>query len=236
MRSRQFSQAPMNNNNPVCHSKKRRRTVVALKYLERGFVGAGCLLLAAYALAQTHAVVGQSQALEAFRLAQLEAQSASPVAVGSAVDTSLWAKGRIDAYKDSLAVNMGTPEGLLHIPAVDLTVPIFEGTAELNLSRGVGRIDGTSNIGEPGNIGIAGHRDGYFRSLKDVKVGDVIEVETLDQVVSYRIQNFLIVDPSDIEVLDQTSESILTLVTCYPFYFVGHAPQRYIVQAARVTP
>jgi sortase A len=212
---------------------------VALKYLERTFIGAGCLLLAAYALAQTHAVVGQAQAVDAFRLAQLEAQANSPGATDAetqSVDTSLWAKGRIDAYKESLAVNMDTPEGLLHIPAVDLTVPIFEGTAELNLSRGVGRIDGTSDIGESGNMGIAGHRDGFFRSLKDVKVGDVIEVETLDQVVSYRIENFLIVDPSDIEVLDQTSESMLTLVTCYPFYFVGHAPQRYIVQAARVAP
>jgi sortase A len=229
----------MNSNKPFCCSKKRRPYVVALKYLERTFIGAGCLLLAAYALAQTHAVVGQAQAVDAFRLAQLEAQANSPGATNTetqSVDTSLWAKGRIDAYKESLAVNIDTPEGLLHIPAVDLTVPIFEGTAELNLSRGVGRIDGTSDIGESGNMGIAGHRDGFFRSLKDVKVGDVIEVETLDQVVSYRIENFLIVDPSDIEVLDQTSESILTLVTCYPFYFVGHAPQRYIVQAARVAP
>ena len=229
----------MNNNKPVvCNKKMLRPGIVVLKYLERTFIGAGCLLLAAYALAQTHAVVGQSQAVDAFRLAQIDARASTAVAetASQAVDTSLWAKGRIAAYNDSLEVNMGTPAGLLHIPSVDLTVPIFEGTAELNLSRGVGRIEGTSGIGEAGNTGIAGHRDGFFRSLKDVKVGDVIEVETLDEMVSYRIENFLIVDPSDIEVLDQTTESMLTLVTCYPFYFVGHAPQRYIVQAARVVP
>jgi len=228
----------MNNNELSVRNKMVRPCMRVLKYLERAFIGAGCLLLAAYALAQTHAVVGQAQAVDAFRLAQLDAQASTVAAqtAAQAADTSLWAKGRIAAYNDSLEVNMGIPAALLHIPSVDLTVPIFEGTAELNLSRGVGRIEGTSDIGEAGNIGLAGHRDGFFRSLKDVKVGDVIEVETLNERVSYRIGNFLIVDPSDIEVLNQTTESMLTLVTCYPFYFVGHAPQRYIVQAARVVP
>ena len=161
-------------------------------------------------------------------------QEVSQADATAAVDTSRWSEGRVTAYEKSLDVNMRTPEGLLLIPSIDLTVPIFEGTAEINLSRGVGRIEGTAAIDGSGNLGIAGHRDGFFRGLKDVVVGDVIEVQTLDQTASYRIANIKIVDPTNVDVLADTSEPTLTLVTCYPFYFIGHAPQRYIIQAVRL--
>jgi len=199
----------------------------------------GFLLLAVYAAVRADAAFGSRQAIEAFRVAQLQAQiPAATTGADSggttAVDTSLWADGRIEAYDRSLAVEMRPPEALLRVPSIDLTVPVFEGTAELNLSRGVGRIEGTAAVGEAGNLGIAGHRDGFFRGLKDVEVGDVIEVQTLDETLSYRIADLRIVDPTDIDVLDETSEPTLTLVTCYPFYFIGHAPQRYIVRAVRL--
>lgn len=196
----------------------------------------GCLLLAVYAAAQAHAAVGRWQAVEAFQVARGSSSSTASLPTDAPVDTSLWAEGRITAYRQSLALDVPPPGGLLRIPAIDLTVPIFEGTDDLNLNRGVGRIGGTATLGGPGNLGIAGHRDGFFRGLKDVKVGDVIEVETASETLVYRIARFKIVDPGDIEVLDDTAEPTLTLVTCYPFYFLGHAPQRYIVQAVRVDP
>jgi sortase A len=100
------------------------------------------------------------------------------------------------------------------------------------LNRGVGRILGTAQLGQPGNLGIAGHRDGFFRGLKDVGPDDVIEVIRPGQTDFYAITQIQIVDPGNVSVLAPTSTQTLTLVTCYPFYFIGNAPQRYIVTAS----
>jgi sortase A len=100
----------------------------------------------------------------------------------------------------------------------------------------VGWIEGTAALGVSGNLGLAGHRDGYFRGLKDLKIGDVIEVQTVERTMRYRVDETLIVEPSDVFVLEPTQEPSITLVTCYPFYFVGHAPQRYIVKGRLVPP
>jgi len=99
------------------------------------------------------------------------------------------------------------------------------------LDRGVGHIEGTATPGAEGNSGIAGHRDGFFRGLKDIAAGDVIELDTLHGRESYRVERTWIVDPEDVSVLDPTTTRALTLVTCYPFYFVGSAPRRFIVRA-----
>ena len=101
----------------------------------------------------------------------------------------------------------------------------------MTLNRGVGRIAGTANPGESGNIGIAGHRDGFFRGLKDVGPGDKIEMVTQSRVETYVVDHVVIVDPSDVSVLEPRPQPSLTLVTCYPFYYLGSAPKRYIVQA-----
>ena len=97
----------------------------------------------------------------------------------------------------------------------------------------MGHIDGTPKPGDAGNVGLAGHRDGFFRPLKDVAVGDLIELAAGERVDRYRVTETLIVDPSDVWVLDRTESPSLTLVTCYPFYFIGSAPKRFIVRAAR---
>lgn len=146
-------------------------------------------------------------------------------------DTTNWSAARIEHYQASLEQHEGLPEALLRIPSIDLEVPVITGTDELTLNRAVGRIPGTARIRDSGNLGIAGHRDGFFRGLKDVGTGDLIELVTLDGTRSYEIRNIWIVDPADVSVLQPTDTSSLTLVTCYPFYFVGHAPQRYIVRA-----
>ncbi|MGB5294297.1 MAG: class D sortase, partial [Thermoanaerobaculia bacterium] len=126
------------------------------------------------------------------------------------------------------------PLAIVRIPALDLQVPLLEGTDDLVLNRGVGRIAGTALPGELGNIGIAGHRDGFFRGLKDIGEGDTIELETLTATDVYRIDGITIVTPQDVHVLEHQAVPTLTLVTCYPFYFVGKAPKRYIVSATLI--
>jgi LPXTG-site transpeptidase (sortase) family protein len=90
-----------------------------------------------------------------------------------------------------------------------------------------------SRLGQSDNLGIAGHRDGFFRGLKDISIGDVVELDTLARAERFVVTEITVTAPSDVEVLDPTEEPSLTLVTCYPFYFVGSAPQRYIVRAVR---
>jgi sortase A len=151
---------------------------------------------------------------------------------GRPVDFRLWAEKRVKAYKQAAASRMGAPLAVLSIPRLRLAVPVFEGTDELTLNRGAGRIAGTAMPGQLGNIGIAAHRDGFFRSLKDIRPGDRIELAQLRHRFVYTVDNIRAVDPSDVTVLQRRPRPSLTLVTCYPFYFVGDAPQRYIVQAS----
>lgn len=155
------------------------------------------------------------------------------LSVSDTLDKSEWSEKRIsdfEALRDSGGLNE-VPTGVMRIPSVNLVLPLYDGTDEYNLTRGAGIIEGTADLGSDGNTGLAAHRDGYFRSLKDVNVGDQIEVQTLNSTLKYRISEILIVDPSDTSVLDPGERGLITLVTCYPFYFVGSAPQRYIVQA-----
>ena len=196
---------------------------------------AGAVLVSVFVAARVHASLGSREALREFRAAQ----SAAPTALSAASALSafgepnqvLWSKKRIQEYEESLGHPMAPPLAILRIPGIGLEVPVLDGVDDLTLNRGVGHIPETAAPGGPGNAGIAGHRDGFFRGLKDVAVGDVIEVETLSSRLSYRIDRISIVSQTDVDVLDATREPTLTLVTCYPFYFVGSAPQRYIVSA-----
>ncbi len=149
-------------------------------------------------------------------------------------DMASWSQTRIAAFREAQKAAADVPEGVLRIPRVNLEVPVFAGTSDEVLNRGAGRIEGTPRLGEPGNTGIAAHRDSWFRVLKDVRVGDEVELETLDGTHLYRIAELSIVRPADVHVLDATSTDSLTLVTCHPFYFVGSAPDRFIVRAERV--
>jgi sortase A len=135
---------------------------------------------------------------------------------------------------EALAAKLGAPVAVLSIPKLGLDVPVFDGTGELALNRGAGRILGTARPGEQGNVGIAAHRDGFFRSLKNVQMGDRIELAALRGTFVYVVDNIAVVSPSDVTVLKSRTQPSLTLVTCYPFHFVGAAPQRYVVQASLV--
>ena len=148
-----------------------------------------------------------------------------------APDQKLWNAQRIKDYEDSLKVVKELPLAILTIDKLNIQVPVYNGTEEVNLNRGVGRIKGTARTDGKGNLGIAGHRDGFFRPLKDIVVGDSMELLTTKGVVNYKVTSIVIVDPGDVSVLAPTKKATITLVTCYPFYFVGHAPKRYIVKA-----
>src|SRR5262245_37039011 len=127
------------------------------------------------------------------------------------------------------------PEGLLIIPSLHLELPIYAGATEVNLHRGAAHIEGTSGLTQGGNVGLAGHRDSFFRKLKDLRLGHEVDIEVDGRVQRYRIVEIRVVSPLERAVLAATHVPTITLVTCYPFYVVGHAPERYIVRAERIS-
>jgi sortase A len=120
--------------------------------------------------------------------------------------------------------------GLLEIPSLGLSTPLYTDTSEVNLNRGAGLIAGMSGPGQGGNLGVAAHRDGVFRALETIEVGAAIEVRTASFHYVYRVTSIAVVDRSDAALLRRTDEPAITLVTCYPFRFVGPAPRRFVVR------
>jgi sortase A len=131
------------------------------------------------------------------------------------------------------APRTGEVMGRLEIPRLALSVMVVEGDDGGDLKRAAGHIPGTALPGQPGNTGIAAHRDTYFRPLRSIRLGDTIDLDTLRGNYQYRVVSTKIVTPEDNQVLSPTAKQTLTLVTCYPFYYVGPAPNRFIVQAQR---
>lgn len=126
--------------------------------------------------------------------------------------------------------------GRLVIPRLHLGEIVREGDGERTLSLALGHIPGTALPGQGGNVGIAGHRDTLFRSLRSIGKNDRIQFQTLDGSYDYRVESIEIVKPNDVGVLAPGPYPELTLVTCYPFYYVGAAPDRFIVKARQVSP
>ena len=124
----------------------------------------------------------------------------------------------------------GSLVGRIEIPRVGVSAVVLEGSDDTTLRRGVGHIPETSLPGV-GNVGLAAHRDSFFRGLKDIRKNDIIRLQTLEGTFRYRVEWTQIVMPEDTQVLRQEGTSELTLVTCYPFYYVGSAPKRFIVRA-----
>jgi sortase A len=124
--------------------------------------------------------------------------------------------------------------GRIEIPRLGVSVMVMEGTGKSILGRAAGHIVGTALPGQKGNIGISAHRDTFFRPLRDIRQNDTILLITLGGEYRYRVLSTKIVSPYDVGVLKSSAGQILTLVTCYPFYFIGSAPSRFIVRAARV--
>jgi sortase A len=122
--------------------------------------------------------------------------------------------------------------GRMDIPRLGMSIAVLQGTSSRNLRVGAGHIEGTPLPGESGNSALAGHRDSFFRGLKDVRTNDEIQFQTATGLFRYEVDWVKIVEPDDMTVLEpSTEESALTLVTCYPFYFLGPAPRRFVVRA-----
>jgi sortase A len=129
----------------------------------------------------------------------------------------------------------GSPLGRIEISSVGLAAMIMEGVDGNTLRHAVGHIPGTSLPGQPGNVALAGHRDTFFRGLRNIHKDDEVTLTTLHGFYRYRVDSTQVVEPQATEVLNNSVDDILTLVTCYPFYFVGPAPKRFIVRARRIS-
>lgn len=200
----------------------------------------GSLLLGIYAGAALDGYAQSRTAVEQFKSAlsapsaQVASTSPAPefaqAARSQLADFTLWSARRIAAFENSLSAEHSPPIAVLRIPRIHLEVPVFGDTSELSLNRGAGWIAGTASPGQEGNVGIAGHRDGFFRGLKDLAPGDEILLLTRQGTANFRVDKIEIVAPENASVLAPALGRSLTLVTCYPFHYLGSAPKRFIVK------
>lgn len=154
-------------------------------------------------------------------------------AADNALDRQIFAEEQHQSGPSQAVAKEGDVLGRIEVPRLKLRVAILEGTTARTLRLGVGHIDGTAFPGTAGSIGIAGHRDTYFRGLKDIRKNDQILLETPAGTSRYEVDWIRITDPADGGILAPTTNSGLTLVTCYPFHYIGAAPERYVVHAHR---
>ncbi len=209
----------------IAQTRRRRLAILA----ERAAWTFGVVCLVSWGALHIDGALGARRELDRFTV------QAAGLETPAAPDLSLWGMERIIAWRQALSEPSPPPLAVLRIPKIHLEVAVLRGTDDVALNRAVGHIEDTALPGTEGNSGIAGHRDGFFRGLKDLATEDVIELETLRGRELYRVERIWVVAPEDVSVLDPTPARSLTLVTCYPFYHIGPAPQRYIVRAVRDT-
>jgi sortase A len=202
-----------------------------LRWLERALllVAVLCLGVLAWAwLDETYTQARDSQILD-------DARSSAPAPPARETD-------RLDTFQPSdgkpgtaprQPLAEGSLVGRIAIPRLDVSTIVLEGVSSATLLRGAGHIPETALPGDRGNVGIAAHRDSFFRALKGIRKNDTIRLETLEGTFRYRVDWTRVVTPEDTGVLADTGSPALTLVTCYPFSYVGSAPNRFIVRALR---
>ncbi len=210
-----------------------RRMSRLLQVLERVCLLTGLLGLGLVGIVSVDAALGNYRSVAAFQQAVAEVSGGADRPVEWDVegpDQTLWSERAREKYLHAQA-EAGVPLALMKIPRLNLEVPVFEGTDRLTLNRGAGVVEGTALPSESGNVVLSAHRDSYFRALKDIAVGDAIELQTLQGSRLFEVAETFITDPLDVSVLDPAETPLLTLITCYPFYYVGFAPDRFIVRA-----
>ena len=207
-----------------------------MSWIERGLLLVAVLALGSYAYAFLDTRIyehRQNRRLEAALNAQtVPAQALAPVPARETDD--------LEAFQEPEAEPAPKAEGELlgriEIPRIGVSAMILEGVGKKTLRRGAGHIPGTPLPWGTGNVGVAAHRDSFFRGLKDIRKNDTILLKTLEGTFEYRVDWTEVVQPKETHVLEDTGEATLTLVTCYPFYYVGAAPKRFVVRAGRIGP
>jgi sortase A len=197
------------------HATRPRRR--GLLWLERLLLIVGIVLVGYYAY-----VSAESHLYQAYENRELDAILASAPKPAAGIASSR--KVRRPATGEVI--------GRVEIPRLDVSAIVRAGSDARTLQLAVGHIPGTALPGEHGNVGLAGHRDTFFRRLKNIKPDDRIRIVTPEGAFTYRVERTVVVQPNDVWVLEPTRSAILTLVTCYPFSYIGSAPQRFIVRAA----
>ena len=200
------------------------------RWLQRGFLVLGLLLLALWSKTYVESRGFQSAESKKLEAALREAESGqSKVGLSNAAFVGPPASDPPEHATEQEGVL-----GRVEIPRLRITAMVAEGTDVKTLRRAVGHITSTALPGDAGNCALAGHRDTFLRGLGGVRVNDVIRIVTLEHTYTYQVEWSEVVEPRRVDVLDSTDTRSLTLVTCYPFAFVGRAPQRFIVRARQV--
>ncbi len=203
-----------------------------IKWLERVLLVIGVLSLGYYAYVSAETVLYQAyenRELDAIFESRVPA-APSPANAGASTVTP----PSLGTHRKRQPLTKGGVIGRVEIPRLGVSAVVRSGSDARTLRLAVGHIPGTSLPGEPGNVGLAGHRDTFFRRLRDIRNDDEIRVTRPEGVFIYRVLRTEIVQPRDVWVLDPTPDPALTLVTCFPFTYIGSAPQRFIVRAALI--
>ena len=207
------------------HSRHRSDRATRIgRWLGRALVLAGCAMLAWSAWFSIDGILFQWDTRNAFVTlpAHPDLSFYSPLPIRTRITTPTSTPG------------IGSAIAVLEIPRVDLSSVVLQGSDDRTLRRGPGHLENTPLPGEPGNVVIAGHRDTFFRALRDVRPGDDIFVDAPPGRVHYRVTSTRVVNAYDLSVLGPTSDAVLSLITCYPFWVLGPAPDRFVVRAERV--
>jgi sortase A len=200
------------------------------RWLQRGFLILGLLLLALWSRNWFESRRFQAAESKKFAAA-LRVAASGPL--GTATSTATVVDPPVPAPPTHATEQQGVL-GTIEIPRLRIAAVVAEGSDARTLRHAVGHIPSTALPGHPGNCALAGHRDTFLRGLGGVRVDDVIRIVTLERTCTYRVVWSVVVEPQRVDVLDSTATPSLTLVTCYPFAFVGHAPQRFVVRATQV--
>lgn len=212
----------------------------ASRWIERllFLIGIVCLGVWVYAFVDTRLTQRREEQRLEEMLRQRPSQAARTKPSAPAADTDALETFQQDQPEERFASEAALEEGSLigriTIPRVGVSAIVLHGIDHKTLRRGVGHIPGTPLPTHGGNLGLAGHRDSFFRELKDIRQNDTIELTTLDGTYEYKVEWTKIVLPTETQVLADEGSPALTLVTCYPFYYVGSAPKRFIVRARRI--
>ena len=193
-----------------------------LRWLERALFATGAAAAVVYACLTVPAVV-----------ARVQTPVARSTSDGAVIPTAALGAAYLQG---STAIPDGAKIGTISVPQIQLTAPVVEGVGDADLRRGVGHVPGSAQDGGLGNMVLAAHRDTIFRPLRSIQKGMEIQIKGADGTFHYQVDSLQVVAPDRLDVLEISTRPEVTLITCYPFNFIGSAPMRFIVKAHLISP